>query len=177
MNFQTRYAAKILKLGGVISNPTDTVQGLTCLPYEKSMQKMLWLKRRSPAKGLILLASDVNFLYPYVEDASLLVPIKLQKQPTTYLLKASKNTSRLIRGDFDTVAVRLTDNALISALCTKLGSALLSSSANITGKPIATSMLELNVSFKQELDFIIAPKKNNTEPSHIINAHTQERIR
>jgi L-threonylcarbamoyladenylate synthase len=57
--------------------------------------------------------------------------------------------SRLIRGDFDTVAVRLTDNALISALCTKLGSALLSSSANITGKPIATSMLELNVSFKQ----------------------------
>jgi hypothetical protein len=52
----------------------------------------------------------------------------------------------------------------------------LSSSANITGKPIATSMLELNVSFKQELDFIIAPKKNNTEPSHIINAHTQERI-
>jgi tRNA A37 threonylcarbamoyladenosine synthetase subunit TsaC/SUA5/YrdC len=33
---------------------------------------VLWLKRRSPAKGLILLASDVNFLYPYVEDASLL---------------------------------------------------------------------------------------------------------
>jgi L-threonylcarbamoyladenylate synthase len=83
MNFQTRYAAKILRLGGVISNPTDTVQGLTCLPDEKSMQKMLWLKRRSPAKGLILLASDVNFLYPYVEDASLLVPITLQKQPTT----------------------------------------------------------------------------------------------
>jgi L-threonylcarbamoyladenylate synthase len=68
-NFQTRYAAKILSFGGVISNPTDTVQGLTCLPYEKSMQKMLWLKRRSPAKGLILLTSDVNFLYPYVEDA------------------------------------------------------------------------------------------------------------
>jgi L-threonylcarbamoyladenylate synthase len=66
------------------------------------------------------------------KSCSLLVPITLQKQPTTYLLKASKNTSRLIRGDFDTVAVRLTDNALISALCTKLGSALLSSSANIT---------------------------------------------
>jgi L-threonylcarbamoyladenylate synthase len=62
MNFQTRYAAKILSFGGVISNPTDTVQGLTCLPYEKSMQKMLWLKRRSPAKGLILLTSDVNHL-------------------------------------------------------------------------------------------------------------------
>jgi tRNA A37 threonylcarbamoyladenosine synthetase subunit TsaC/SUA5/YrdC len=63
--------------------------------------------------------------------------------------------------------VRLTDNALISALCTKLGSALLSSSANITGKPIATSMLELNVSFKQELDFIIAPKKNYSENNKV----------
>jgi tRNA A37 threonylcarbamoyladenosine synthetase subunit TsaC/SUA5/YrdC len=53
-----------------------------------ALPNFLWLKRRSPAKGLILLASDVDFLYPYVEDASLLVPITLQKQPTTYLLKA-----------------------------------------------------------------------------------------
>jgi tRNA A37 threonylcarbamoyladenosine synthetase subunit TsaC/SUA5/YrdC len=45
----------LVAIGFLISNPTDTVQGLTCLPYEKSMQKMLWLKRRSPAKGLILL--------------------------------------------------------------------------------------------------------------------------
>jgi L-threonylcarbamoyladenylate synthase len=177
MNFQTRYAAKILGFGGVISNPTDTVQGLTCLPYEKSLQKMLRLKSRSPAKGLILLASDVHFFYSYVEDASLLTQIKLQKQPTTYLLKASENTSRLIRGNFDTVAVRLTDNILISTLCEKSGSTLLSSSANIAGKPTATSMLELKVAFKQELDFIIAPKKDNTEPSHIINLQTGEKLR
>jgi hypothetical protein len=49
----------------------------------RALIKALSVKRRSPAKGLILLASDVNFLYPYVEDASLLVPITLQKQPTT----------------------------------------------------------------------------------------------
>lgn len=177
MNFQTQLAVKNLNLGGVISNPTDTVQGLTCLPYERSMQKILQLKRRSPEKGLILLASNVHFFHPHVKEVNLLAQIKLQEQPTTYLLKASKNTSRLITGDFDTVAVRLTDDALITALCEKSGSVLLSSSANISGKPIAISILELNVAFQQELDFIIAPKNYNSQLSHIINLQTGERLR
>lgn len=177
MNFQTRLAAKILDLGGVISNPTDTVQGLTCLPYEQSIQRMLWLKHRSPAKGLILLASDVDFFCPYVQEPKLLAKIKNQQQPTTYLLEASNNVSILIKGDFDTVAVRLTDNALIGALCQQTNSVLLSSSANIAGKPIARSILELNRAFKQKLDFIISPKNYNTQPSHIINLQTGEQLR
>ncbi len=177
MSFQIRLAAKILNLGGVVSNPTDTIQGLTCLPYEQSIQKMLYLKRRNPAKGLILLANDVCFFHPYVEDESLLAQINSQKQPTTYLLKANKNVPRLITGDFDTVAVRLTDDTLISSLCERLSSALLSSSANISGKPVATNILELNVVFKQELDFIITPKNYNSQPSQIINLQTGERLR
>ncbi|CAB5507506.1 Threonylcarbamoyl-AMP synthase (EC [Bathymodiolus thermophilus thioautotrophic gill symbiont] len=177
MNFQTRYAAKILSVGGVISNPTDTVQGLTCLPYEKSMQKMLWLKHRSPAKGLILLASDLHFFYPYVEDTSLLAQIKLQKHPTTYLFNAHHNTSKLITGIFKTVAIRLTDNALISDLCQQCQSSLVSSSANISGYKTATSLLSLTLNFHQELDFILAPRHGNFQASHIINAHTQERVR
>lgn len=177
MCFKTRLAAKILNLGGVISNPTDTVQGLTCLPYEASIQKLLRLKRRSPLKGLILLASDVDFFYPYVQDADLLAQIKIQQQPTTYLLKASDGVSKLIKGEFDTVAVRLTEDVLIGALCQQTNSVLLSSSANIAGKPTATSILKLNRDFKQELDFIIAPNKDNTQPSQIINLQTGERLR
>ena len=177
MNFRTRLAAKILDLGGVISNPTDTVQSLTCLPYEQSIQKMLRLKRRSFAKGLILLASKIDFFYPYVQDSALLTQIKIQKRPTTYLLKANDNVSALIRGEFDTIALRLTNNTLIDALCRKTNSVLLSSSANIAGKPTATSILELNRAFKQKLDFIIAPNKDNKQPSRIINLQTGEILR
>ncbi|SMN14115.1 TsaC protein (YrdC domain) required for threonylcarbamoyladenosine t(6)A37 modification in tRNA [Bathymodiolus heckerae thiotrophic gill symbiont] len=178
MNFQTRLAANTLNLGGVISNPTDTIQGLTCLPkHTHAMQKMGRLKRRNPQKGLILLASEVHFFQPFVQDMDLLVQITPQKQPTTYLLKTHKNVSALITGNFDTVAVRLTDNRLIASLCERCNSALLSTSANITGRSAATSIFELNVAFKQELDFIIAPQGYNTQASQIINLQTGERLR
>ncbi|CAC9543710.1 Threonylcarbamoyl-AMP synthase (EC 2.7.7.87) [uncultured Gammaproteobacteria bacterium] len=178
MNFQTRLAAKILNLGGVISNPTDTIQGLTCLPkHTHAMQKMGRLKRRNPKKGLILLASEVHFFQPFVQDIDLLTQINPQEQPTTYLLKARKGISTLITGDFDTVAVRLTGDKLIANLCKKCNSVLLSTSANITGKRTVTSILALNVAFEQKLNFIIAPRNYNTQASQIINLQTGERLR
>ncbi|SFV89459.1 TsaC protein (YrdC domain) required for threonylcarbamoyladenosine t(6)A37 modification in tRNA [hydrothermal vent metagenome] len=178
MNFQTRLTAKILNLGGVISMPTDTVQGLTCLPaYEQSIQKLLQLKRRNSAKGLILLASDISFLLPYVKEVSLLATIKPRQQPTTYLLKANNNVSPLITGKFDTVAVRITDNPLIAALCKKCQSALLSTSANITGKQEANSILKLNIYFKQQLDFMLTPKNHNNQASQIIDGQTGRILR
>jgi L-threonylcarbamoyladenylate synthase len=178
INFQTQLTAKILTMGGVISMPTDTIQGLSCLPEnEQSIQKLLQLKRRDSSKGLILLASDIYFLEPYVVDVALLPSIKLQQQPITYLLKANDFVSPLITGKFDTVAVRITDNPLIADLCKKCDSALISTSANITGKPSAKSMLGLNIYFQQQLDYIIAPKKDNDQASQIINLETGERLR
>ncbi|QKQ23993.1 Sua5/YciO/YrdC/YwlC family protein [Candidatus Ruthia endofausta] len=178
MNFQTRLAASCLKTGGVISNPTDTIQGLTCLPkFELSMARMLQLKRRSSAKGLILLASDVRYFIDYVEDASLLVDVIIDAQPTTYLLKANEHASKLLTGGFDTIALRLTNNQLITNLCVTTNSALVSSSANITSKCSATSMLDLKEFFSKKLDFIIPPKTYNIQASKIINLQTGEKIR
>lgn len=178
MNFQTRLTAKILNLGGVVSMPTDTIQGLTCLPkYEASIQKMVQLKRRSTAKGIILLASDIRLLTAFVQEPNLLVKIQQQPYPTTYLLKANPNVSTLITGEFDTVAVRISDNPLIADLCKKCNSALLSTSANISGKQGANNSLKLNIDFQQQLDYILTPKRDNSQASRIINLHTGERLR
>ncbi len=178
MNFQARLAVSCLKTGGVISNPTDTIQGLTCLPkFESSMAKILQLKRRSSSKGLILLASDVRYFIDYVKDASLLGNITMDSQPTTYLLKANKQASKLLTGGFDTIALRLTNNQLITNLCVATNNALVSSSANITNKRSATSILDLKKFFSNKLDFIIPPKTYNTQASKIINLQTGEKIR
>ncbi len=178
MNFQTRFAAFCLKAGGVISNPTDTIQGLSCLPkFEFSMIRILQFKHRSNAKGLILLASDVHYFKDYVKDTSLLVNVTIDIQPTTYLLKAHRSTSQLLTGAFDTIALRLTNNQLITNLCTVTHSALVSSSANITNKCNAKSVLDLKVFFGDKLDYIIPPKTYNTQASKIINLQTGEKIR
>ncbi|ABL02250.1 translation factor SUA5 [Candidatus Ruthia magnifica str. Cm (Calyptogena magnifica)] len=178
MNFQTRLAASFLKTGGVISNPTDTIQGMTCLPkFESSMARILQLKRRSSAKGLILLASDMHYFIDYVEDIALLVDVVINVQPTTYLLKANEYTSELLTGSFDTIALRLTNNQLITDLCVATNSALVSSSANITNKRSAITMLDLKEFFNNKLDFIIPPKTYNTQASKIIDLQTREKIR
>ena len=178
MSFRERLAANCLKAGGVISHPTDTIQGLCCLPqFESSIDRVLQLKRRSASKGLILLASDVHYFTDYVADPSQLSQITIDQVPTTYLLKASQNTSQLLTGGFDTVAIRLTDNPLVSNLCQRTHSALVSTSANTAGKDAATSVLDLVVFFKQELDFIITPRNYNSQPSRIINLQTGERLR
>ncbi|SFV79558.1 TsaC protein (YrdC domain) required for threonylcarbamoyladenosine t(6)A37 modification in tRNA [hydrothermal vent metagenome] len=178
MSFKVRLAAQYLKAGGVISHPTDTIQGLSCLPcFEHAMQRILQLKHRSANKGLILLASDVSYFTDYVDDALQLTSIKNTKVPTTYLLKANQQVSKLLTGEFNTIALRLTDNALITKLCQANNSALVSTSANTSGKKSATSVLELNVFFKQELDFIIAPQNYNNPASRIINLQTGERLR
>ena len=178
MSFRVRLAAQYLKSGGVISHPTDTIQGLACLPnFEQSMQRILQLKRRSTNKGLILLASNVSYFANYVDDVSQLNKIKVSDTPTTYLLKANQKTSKLLTGRFDTIAIRLTNDPLITKLCQASNSALVSTSANTSGKNSATSVLELNVFFKQELDFIITPQNYNNSPSKIINLQTGERIR
>ena len=178
MSFRVRLATQYLKSGGVISHPTDTIQGLACLPnFEQSMQRILQLKRRSTNKGLILLASNVSYFANYVDDVSQLNKIKVSDTPTTYLLKANQKTSKLLTGRFDTIAIRLTNDPLITKLCQASNSALVSTSANTSGKNSATSVLELNVFFKQELDFIITPQNYNNPASKIINLQTGERIR
>jgi L-threonylcarbamoyladenylate synthase len=178
MSFKARLAVQHLKAGGVISHPTDTIQGLACLPcFEQSMQRILQLKHRSINKGMILLASDVRHFHGYVEDASKLDKIKVGNTSTTYLLEANQYTSKLLTGEFDTIALRLTKDPLITKLCQASNSALVSTSANISGKNSATSVLQLNVFFKQELDFIIAPRNYNNPPSRIINLDTGEQLR
>lgn len=165
---------------GVIASPTDTVCGLLCLPYNlPAVKRILRLKRRSISKGLILLACDIRYFYPFVAHKKDLASLtKSAKKPTTYLLKASSHTPRILSGGFDTIALRLTNHPLIKTLCEATDSALVATSANISGKPCAQNILRLKVFFKQQLDFIITPKNDsNIKPSAIINLLTGERLR
>ncbi|MCH9746299.1 MAG: Sua5/YciO/YrdC/YwlC family protein [Proteobacteria bacterium] len=179
MNFKTRSAIKALNNGGVISIPTDTIQGLSCLPrFESAMQRLVDIKQRSDAKGLILLASDLIYIARYVADESMLIQLAKQTdKPTTYLVKASHQAPKLLLGGHDTIAIRLTKHPLIANLCTQTKSALVSSSANISGSREAKTLLDLRIYFKDELDYIIAPSNALNSPSSIINLHTGEKLR
>ena len=181
--FRYNLASQVLSRGGVISHPTDSIQSVGCLPsFPGSVDLLLKMKRRNINKGLILLASDLIYVLEYIDFSSLTKPdfdklAKLNPNPITYIVPASKSAPRYITGGQSTLALRITDNSVIKFLCENTNSALISTSANISSLQAARSTLKLRVYFGNDLDLVLSPKQVNSKPSTIVNLLTGERYR
>lgn len=154
LNRMTRALAR----GAVIGYPTDTIWGFGCHPLAASaVARILAIKRRPAAKGLILLSSRLDYCLPYIEAGPAeLEPLREPAaRPTSWLVPASDYCPPWIRGDFATVAIRVTDHPLIAALCTGLEAPLVSTSANRAGRKPVRSALQMRRQFSRELDFIV----------------------
>ncbi|EIC23065.1 Sua5/YciO/YrdC/YwlC family protein [Thiorhodovibrio frisius] len=147
MTHRLRLARDCLRSGGVVAYPTEAVYGLGCDPRnEPAIERLLHLKHRAPDKGLILIAADFAGLHAYVQD---LAPERMAEilatwpGPNTWLLPVRPETSRLLSGRFDTLAVRVTAHPLAAALCRAFGGALVSTSANLASRPPARHARQL----------------------------------
>ena len=124
---------------GVIAHPTDTIYGLGCLANNPAgIKKIIELKKREMSKGFILLASDIQYLIPYIDTGmseNLLKKISQPSEtPTTFLVPKSDELSPLLAGVNDLLAIRITSNSLIKFFCENTDSALISTSANLQVK-------------------------------------------
>lgn len=143
-------ALAALRNGGVIAYPTEGVWGLGCDPRdEAAVLRLLALKQRDVAKGLILIASSEAQLAPFIDAASLadaqLAEVRASwPGPNTWIVPASKNAPRWITGAHDGIAVRVTTHPLVRALCDGFGGALVSTSANIASEPSPRTRAELD---------------------------------
>lgn len=170
---------KPLKQGGVIAYPTEAVFGLGCDPLnETAVRRLLSLKQRSLDKGLILIASDFS------QVADFLLPLNDQQkqvtQPseTTWIFPAKSNAPHWITGKFDSIAVRITKHPPVRQLCELFGSALISTSANLSGQPPAKSSHEVIVQFDQLLDGVLDREVGTLlKPTEIRDSMTRKIIR
>lgn len=131
-----------LKQGGVIAYPTESCFGLGCDPMNRAaVEKILRLKGRGAAKGLILIAANRNQLRPYATRASIEAAWNKGRWPgpVTWVLPAAKTCPEWLTGGRDTVAVRITAHPGAAALCKQAGMALVSTSANKSGGMPATT--------------------------------------
>ena len=163
--------AHALSAGAVIAYPTDTIWGFGCDPFNAdSVARILHIKQRPVDKGLILLASRIEQLDPFIElepgqRERLLLPHSV---PTTWLVNASDLCPWWIRGNHATVAIRLTDHPLLQYLCDRLHTPLVSTSANRAGRATARNALQLRRQFADELDYIVTGfATGNGRPSEI----------
>lgn len=156
MNIHVKLAADVLLGGGVIACPTEGVYGLSCMPDDPSaLLRLLILKRREPAKGLILIAADRAQLADWIDLRCDELPEPDPRRPITWLVPAAPGVSPLVTGKHPTLAVRVTTNPLARELCRAVDSPLVSTSANVAGEPVARNRYILRRRFTGCVDYIL----------------------
>jgi L-threonylcarbamoyladenylate synthase len=177
-----RAAIRHLVGGGVIAYPTEAVYGLGCDPDNISaIQTILQLKDRPADKGLILVAADFNQLLPYIDitdGPNLNRVLKTWPGPVTWLLRARPAVPVWLRGQHESIAVRVTAHPVASQLSREFGKPLVSTSANPGGYSPAKSALKIRLYFRQANLFLVkGAVGEERKPTAIFDARTAARLR
>jgi L-threonylcarbamoyladenylate synthase len=171
-----------LQAGGLVAYPTEAVFGLGCDPLnEGAVYRLLDLKGRSVSKGLILIASDFCQLEPYVQPLSddLMSKIKGQvSEPTTWLLPAKTSVPAWLTGGRSNIAVRLTQHGLAKELCQLAGTAIVSTSANMSGCEAVRTAYQARLKFLSKNVYTISGQVGGfLNPSRIIDPFLNKQLR
>lgn len=182
MSWHIREAVRRLESGGVIAYPTETVYGLGCDPFNaRAALHLIDLKQRNIEQGLILVASHFEQLEPLLCPLAAAVRRRVStpgNTPVTWVLPCLPGTPIWLRGKHDSLAVRVSDHPVTTELCKRWDGPLVSSSANIHGKPPAISALAVRKAFNGRLDYILHGTHASTNrPSQIRNGLTGELLR
>lgn len=170
-----------IKQGGVIAYPTESCYGLGCDPRNRrAVMKILRLKGRPQYKGLILIGADFGQLESYaapLDDEQWQQISSCWPGPVTWLLPASRRTPSWLRGDHQSIAVRVTAHPLAARLCQVLGMALVSTSANRSGLKSARTYAACSKSFGNEVIVVPGLVGKRRKPSTIMDLMTGAVIR
>jgi len=167
---QIKQAANIIRNGGVISYPTESVFGLGCDPLsEPAVKRILQLKKRSVDKGLIIIASNLLQLEPYIkinpEERQIILN---EKSVMTWLVRKSKLTPPWVSGKHSKIAIRISRHPLIIALCDEINQPIISTSANPAGAQPAISCQQSKDYFTNQIDLYMDDSTEiSGQPTHI----------
>ncbi|ART80767.1 Sua5/YciO/YrdC/YwlC family protein [Oceanisphaera avium] len=158
---ELKVALSHLRQGGVIGYATEAVFGLGCDPdNSQAVQRLLNIKHRPIEKGLVLVAADMSQLLPYLDltqlpKGRLTDILATWPGPNTWIIPAKSAVPTWLKGQFSSLAVRVSAHPQVHDLCLAFGKPLVSSSANITGQPPARSAELLTQQLGCELDYIL----------------------
>ena len=167
-----------LHAGQVIAYPTEGVWGLGCDPFnEEAISMLLKMKGRSENKGLILIGSDLKQFSAFVEiDKFKDRLLEKWPGPHTWLVPPRKGISKLIIGNNQNIALRLSSHKEVIELCEKFEGALISSSANKENDPTLESPDEIKGIFP-DIKVLTGELGGHSQPSKIEDLLTGELIR
>ncbi len=164
---------EVLKNGGIILYPTDTVWGIGCdASNSEAVEKIYKLKKRVETKAMICLVADDRMLKKYVKEIppAALDIIHISDKPTTIIYDDAQNLAENLIGDDNTIAIRIPDDEFCYQLSRRLNGAIVSTSANISGQLTPKSFQEISDEILKGVDYVVDlhREKKAGKPSSII---------
>jgi L-threonylcarbamoyladenylate synthase len=164
----------VLKSGGLILYPTDTVWGIGCDATDpKAVEKIFRLKKRPDEKAMIVLVAEEKDVLKYVAGADLQVFDYLQQQtrPTTVVYDGAIGLADNLIGKDGSIAIRICNDPFCKHLIKRFRKPIVSTSANISGKSVAKLFPDITNEIKNGVDYIVQYRQDDTtiaSPSSVI---------
>ena len=171
-----RHADRILRGGGVIAYPTEAVFGLGCDPgCDAAVERILGIKGRPAESGFILIAASASQLQGWIAPtaAELRRLAAPAAQPVTWIITTGPLATRVLTGGRATIAVRVTTHPIAAGLCRAAAMPLVSTSANVHGRPPARSALAVRRRLGPWIDLVVPGATGGyRRPTEIRDART-----
>jgi len=174
MKEEIKKTVEVLRAGGVILYPTDTVWGLGCdATNEKAVKRIFEIKRRGDTKAMLVLIDNPAKLQSYVEE----VPdiawdlIELTEKPLTIIYPKAKNLAPNLIANDKSIGIRVTNEAFSKSLCAQFRNPIVSTSANISGSAAPSNFSQITDDIKSAVDYVVNYRQDdltNPTPSSII---------
>ena len=162
-----KQAVAVLRQGGVILYPTDTVWGIGCNATNAEAVKRVYdIKQRDDSKALICLVDSDNRLQRYVRN----VPdvawqlIDCCDHPTTLILDGAVNLAPNLIADDGSIGIRITQEPFSHELCYRFQKAIVSTSANISGQPAAQNYRDIDPQIVEQVDYVCWSRRQEHQP-------------
>lgn len=174
MNTHIQKAIEIVKNGGVVLLPTDTVFGMCCrIDNKKALERLFAIKKRDLAQAVPILVSSTNmakeYVLPFDEKVEKLMEEYWPGGLTIVLPCKKEKVLPQVRGNGDTVGLRIPDMLSTFQIVDRVGVPLVGTSANFHGKPSVTTWKDLDPKLVELVDYILPEDSLGSQSSTVID--------
>lgn len=192
-HWHCRFAAQVMHQSGIIAYPTEAVFGLGCDPWNAdAVLRLLAIKQRHLDKGLILVGENLQQLLPYIDSKNINIQhIKSQlvndavaqgqdqfHRAQTWIVPKAEQVPYWLSGNHAGIAVRISQHPRVRQLCREFNGAIVSTSANISGRGAIRKLWNVRRTFANNIDYYVPGDVGNAlQVSEIRDAITNTIVR